>query len=145
MKRFGNVPVRTFAAPSDLKRMWRMTRDAINGGTSLIIFPEGKRTRDWPRRRISGGGFRVAQQLGIPIVPVSIVGAFQHHRTGHWMFWPATVTVYLHATIDTSGMNKEEVPELRKRVREMVMQPVEESLLVNAAGNTAEEKLEVEN
>jgi len=41
-------------------------------------------------------------------------------------------------------MNKEEVPELRKRVREMVMQPVEESLLVNAAGNAVEEKVEVE-
>ena len=46
MKRFGNVPVPDVRRPSDLKRMWRLTQDAIDGGTSLIIFPEAKRTRD---------------------------------------------------------------------------------------------------
>jgi len=128
MKRFGNVPVPDVRRPSDLKRMWRLTRDAINGGTSLIVFPEGKRTRDGRVDEFQDGAFRVAQQLEIPIVPVSIVGAIRHHRTGHWMFWPATITVHLHESIDTTGMSKEEVPELRRRVRELVQGPVEEAL-----------------
>ena len=110
MKRFGNVPVPDVRRPSDLKRMWRLTQDAIDGGTSLIIFPEAKRTRDGHVDEFQDGGFRVAQQLGIPIVPVSLVGSFQHHRTGHWMLWPAKVTVHLHDTIETRGMNKEECP-----------------------------------
>src|SRR5256886_15962413 len=46
MKRFGNVPVPDVRRPSDLKRMWRLTREAIDSGTSLVIFPEAKRTRD---------------------------------------------------------------------------------------------------
>jgi 1-acyl-sn-glycerol-3-phosphate acyltransferase len=128
MKRFGNVPVPDVRRSSDLRRMWRLTRDAINAGTSLIVFPEAKRTRDGRVDEFQDGAFRVAQQLEIPIVPVSIVGSFQHHRTGHWMFWPATITVYLHQTIDTAGMSKEEVPELRKRVRDLVKGAVEESL-----------------
>jgi 1-acyl-sn-glycerol-3-phosphate acyltransferase len=128
MKRFGNVPVPDVRRPSDLKRMWRLTRDAVNSGTSLIVFPEGKRTRNGHVDPFQEGAFRVAQQLEIPIVPVSIVGSFQHHRTGHWMFWPATITVHLHGTIDTAGMSKEEVPELRKRVRDVVKESVEESL-----------------
>jgi len=128
MKRFGNVPVPDVRRPSDLKRMWRLTRDAINSGTSLIVFPEGKRTRDGHVDEFQEGAFRVAQQLEIPIVPVSIAGSFQHHRTGHWMFWPATITVHLHDTIDTTGMPKEEVPELRKRVRDLVKGSVGESL-----------------
>jgi 1-acyl-sn-glycerol-3-phosphate acyltransferase len=74
------------------------------------------------------GAFRVAQHLEIPIVPVSIVGAHRHHLTGDWMFWPATITIHLHGTIDTTGMSKEEVPELRRRVRETVERPVEEFL-----------------
>jgi len=135
MKRFGNVPVPDVRRPSDLRRMWRLTRDAINGGTSLIVFPEAKRTRDGRVDEFQDGAFRVAQQLEIPIVPVSIVGSIQHHRTGHWMFWPATITVYLHETIDTSGMTKDEVPALRARVRDLVQGSVEESLK-----NTAEEK-----
>jgi 1-acyl-sn-glycerol-3-phosphate acyltransferase len=68
----------------------------------------------------------VAQQLGIPIVPVSLVGSYQHHRTGHWMLWPVGVTVHLHATIDTTGLSKDDVPALRDRVRAIISAPVEE-------------------
>jgi len=128
MKRFGNVPVPDVRRPSDLKRMWRLTQDAVDGGTSLIIFPEAKRTRDGHVDQFQDGGFRVAQQLGIPIVPVSLAGSFQHHRTGHWMLWPAKITVHLHDTIETKGLAKEDVPALRERVRGIVSAPVEEAL-----------------
>jgi 1-acyl-sn-glycerol-3-phosphate acyltransferase len=127
MKRFGNVPVPDVRRPSDLKRMWRLTQDAIDGGTSLIIFPEAKRTRDGHVDEFEEGGFRVAQQLGIPIVPVSLVGSFLHHRTGHWMLWPTTVTVHLHGTIETKGMTKRDVPALRARVHEIISAPIEEA------------------
>lgn len=125
MKRFGNVPVPDIRRPSDLKRMWRLTQDALADGTSLIVFPEAKRTRDGHLSEFQDGGFRVAQQLGIPIVPVSLVGSFLHHRTGHWMLWPATVTVYLHDTIETKGLTKDGVPALRDHVRTIIAAPVE--------------------
>jgi 1-acyl-sn-glycerol-3-phosphate acyltransferase len=128
MKRFGNVPVPDVRRPSDLKRMWRLTQDAIDGGTSLIIFPEGKRTRDGHVGEFQDGGFRVAQQLGIPIVPVSLVGSFQHHRTGHWMLWPARITVIFHDTIDTTAVKKTEVAQLRARVHKLISDPVEARL-----------------
>jgi 1-acyl-sn-glycerol-3-phosphate acyltransferase len=128
MKRFGNVPVPDVRRPSDLKRMWRLTQDAIDGGTSLIIFPEAKRTRDGHVDVFEEGGFRVAQQLGIPIVPVSLVGSIKHHRTGHWMLWPATITVHLHDVIETKGMTKKDVPALRERVHQIISTPVEASL-----------------
>jgi 1-acyl-sn-glycerol-3-phosphate acyltransferase len=128
MKRFGNVPVPDVRRPSDLKRMWRLTQDAIDGGTSLIIFPEAKRTRDGHVDGFEEGGFRVAQQLGIPIVPVSLVGSIKHHRTGHWMLWPAMITVHLHDTIETKGMTKQDVPALRERVHSIISAPVEASL-----------------
>jgi 1-acyl-sn-glycerol-3-phosphate acyltransferase len=127
MKRFGNVPVPDIRRPSDLKRMWRLTQDAVDSGTSLIIFPEAKRTRDGRIDDFQDGGFRVAQQLGVSIVPVSLVGSFQHHRTGHWMLWPATVSVYLHDTIDTTGLAKEDVPALRDRVRAIISAPLDSS------------------
>jgi len=128
MKRFGNVPVPDVRRPADLKRMWRLTRDAINGGTSLIVFPEGKRTRDGRVTEFQDGAFRVAQQLEIPIVPVSIVGSFKHHRTGHWMFWPAEIRVVLHSAIETSAFSKEDVRALRDRVKGTIEKPVDEFL-----------------
>ena len=128
MKRFGNVPVPDVRRPADLKRMWRLTREAIEGGTSLIVFPEGKRTRDGHVDEFQDGAFRVAQQLGIPIVPVSLVGSFRHHRTGHWMFWPGEIQVVLHATLDPGALGKEDVAELRRQVKETIERPVEEFL-----------------
>lgn len=128
MKRFGNIPVPDMRRPSDLKRMWRLTREAIDSGTSLVIFPEAKRTRDGHLLEFQDGGFRVAQQLGVPIVPVSLVGSFQHHRTDNWMLWPGTITVHLHDTIETQGLQKEDVPALRDRVRSIISAPVEETL-----------------
>lgn len=131
MKRFGNVPVPDVRRPSDLKRMWRLTQDAIEGATSLIIFPEAKRTRDGHLGEFQDGGFRVAQQLGVPIVPVSLVGSLQHHRTGHWMLRSSTITVYLHDTIETKGLSKDAVPALRARVRQIISAPIEASLKDN--------------
>lgn len=125
MYRFGNVPVPDVRRPADLKRMWRMTQEALDGGTSLIIFPEGKRTRDGRLGEFEAGGFRLAQQLGVPIVPVTLAGSFQHFRTGHWMLRPHTITIVLHDTIDTAELKKEDVPALRDRVHQIVAAPLE--------------------
>jgi 1-acyl-sn-glycerol-3-phosphate acyltransferase len=127
MKRFGNVPVPDVRRPSDLKRMWRMTREALDGGTSLIIFPEAKRTRNGRMNEFEDGGFRLAQQLGVPIVPVSLVGSFRHFRTGNWMLRPGTVTIVFHDPIETRGMRKEDVPALRDRVRQAIAGPLGDS------------------
>jgi len=139
MKRFGNVPVPNVRRPGDLKRMWRMTKDAIDGGTSLIVFPEGKRTRDGRVNEFELGAFRLAQQHGIPLVPVSIVGSHLHHATGNWMFWPAEITVHLHDTIDPSDLSKEDVPALRDSIHAIVSAPVDAAL-----GQIANQKEELE-
>ena len=128
MKRFGNVPVPNMRGPKELKRLWRLTQEAINSGTSLIIFPEAKRTRSGHLGEFADGGFRLAQQLGVPIVPVSLVGSFHHLRTEDWILRPTTITVYLHDTIETKGMRKEDVPALKERVRQIMAAPVEASL-----------------
>ena len=94
----------------------------------MIIFPEAKRTRDGHIGEFADGGFRLAQQLGVPIVPVSLVGSVAHLRTGDWMLRPATITVLLHDTIETEGMRKEDVPALKERVRKVIADPVEDSL-----------------
>jgi 1-acyl-sn-glycerol-3-phosphate acyltransferase len=132
MKRFGNVPVPDVRGPKDLKRLWRLTQEAINSGVSLIVFPEARRTRDGHVGDFEDGGFRLAQQLGVPIVPVSLVGSFHHMRTGDWILRPATITVILHATIETKGMTKQDIAVLKERVHEQIADPVEASLGIHS-------------
>jgi 1-acyl-sn-glycerol-3-phosphate acyltransferase len=125
MKRFGNVPVPVGRSPKDLKKLWRLTQEAIDSGTSLIIFPEAKRTRDGKLNAFEDGGFRLAMQLGVPIVPVTLEGSIRHLRTEDWILRPTTITVWLHDTINTSEMKKEDVPALKDRVREAIESPLE--------------------
>ena len=124
MKRFGNVPVPDNARPADLKRMWRLTRAALDSGVSLLVFPEGGRTITGRVDQFQEGPFRMALQFGVPIVPVSIVGSFEFNRKTSWMLRPAKIIVYLHDIIETANLDKRAAPELCQRVREIVMAPV---------------------
>lgn len=128
MKRFGNVPVPEESRPSDLKRMWRLTRAALDSGTSLAVFPEGSRTRDGRVGLFKDGVFRMARQFGYPIVPVSIIGSFEFNRKGSWMLRPSKIVVHLHDTIETKGLRKDEVEALRERVHGIISRPVDEAM-----------------
>jgi 1-acyl-sn-glycerol-3-phosphate acyltransferase len=124
MKRFGNVPVPDARTPTGLKRTYRITKEALDAGTSLVIFPEGSRTMDGKVGPFEMGGFRMARQLGYAIVPVTIQGAFEWHRKGSRMLRPGPVTVHIHDTIDLSGVPKGGLEELRDRVRAIVAGPL---------------------
>ena len=112
--------------PADLKRMWRMTRAALDSGVSLAVFPEGQRTRDGHVGPFKDGVFRMAVQFGTPIVPVSLVGSYEFNKKRSWFIRPGTITVCLHDVIETKDLRKEDVPALRDRVHTIVSTPVEE-------------------
>jgi 1-acyl-sn-glycerol-3-phosphate acyltransferase len=128
MKRFGNVPVPDNNRPSDLKRMWRLSRAALDSGVSLAVFPEGQRTLDGRVGAFKDGVFRMALQFGIPIVPVSVVGSFKFNKKTSWLLRPGAITVHLHDVIETRDLHKDDVPALRDRVHAIVSQPIVEDL-----------------
>jgi len=61
-------------------------------------------------------------------VPMSIVGSFEFFQTGNWMLYPGKITVLLHDTIETAGVNREDLETLRGRVWQIVAAPVEGSM-----------------
>lgn len=128
MGRFGNIPVPDVPSRESLEIMTQRSKRALDSGISLIAFAEGSRTRDGHVQPFKKGIFNLAHKFGIPIVPVSIVGAYQFFQTGNWMLFPGKITVYLHDTIDTSNIGRADVEALRQRVQETVAAPVEESL-----------------
>jgi 1-acyl-sn-glycerol-3-phosphate acyltransferase len=127
MKRFGNVPVPATHRPADLKRMWRLTQEAIDSGISLVVFPEGQRTLTGRVGPFKNGVFRMALQTGTPIVPVSVVGSFEFNNKLGWGLRSGPIVVYLHDTIETASLDKEkDLGALRDRVREIVASPIDE-------------------
>jgi 1-acyl-sn-glycerol-3-phosphate acyltransferase len=128
MGRFGNVPVPDNPTRARLEIMTQRAKQALASGISLIAFPEAGRTRDGHIQPFKKGIFNLAQQFGVPIVPVSIVGSYQFFQTGNWMLHPGKITVYLHDTIDMTNVSRTELDVLRQRVQEIVAEPVEASL-----------------
>ncbi len=126
MKRFGNVPVPPEGNLSAYKKMMKLARERLDSGVSLIVFAEGSRTRDGRLLPFNPGVFRMAVQFGYPIVPMSIVGAYEFSRKGDWKLFPSKITVHLHDTIDTASLGKHDIEALRARVQAIVAQPIDE-------------------
>jgi 1-acyl-sn-glycerol-3-phosphate acyltransferase len=129
MNRFGNVPVPDVRTASGLKRTYRLAREALEKGTSLVVFAEASRTLDGRVGNFESGVFRMALNLGYPIVPVSIVHAFTWKRKGSYLLRSATVEVHIHETIETRGLGRKDLEALRVQVHEIVAKPVYESLV----------------
>jgi 1-acyl-sn-glycerol-3-phosphate acyltransferase len=137
MGRFGNIPVPAATTPSAVKRLFERTRQALDSGVSVIVFPEGSRTLTGRVGEFRKGIFQLLPQLQYPVVPMSIVGSFEFNRKGSWLLRPSKIVVHLHDTLETKGMSKGEVEPLRERVQQMVAKPVEE--FYTRGGRHAEE------
>lgn len=124
MKRFGNVPVPDERTPSGLKRTYRLAGEALDAGTSLIVFPEASRTLDGKLQPFERGVFRMAHQLGYPIVPVTMTGMFEFHSKGSFHLHPHPVTIHVHDTIEVADMSRDDLKGLAERVRTIVAGPL---------------------
>jgi len=133
MKRFGNIPVNRAGGPSHFKRTLERVRSHIQNGISVVVFAEGTRTLTGRVGPFQKGAFAIAQQIGAPIVPMSICGSFEFNRKGSWMLYPSKITVCLHDTIETRNLQRQDLDELITRVHRIVAEPVEASLRVSRA------------
>jgi len=90
-------------------------------GKSLVIAPEGTRA---PTRKLAPfkkGGFHMAMQVGVPIVPVVIHNAGDIAPKGDFVFQPGTVRVEVLPPVDTSGWSTERMNEQVTGVRNLFL------------------------
>ena len=96
----------------------------IHNGTSVVAFPEGTRSRDGRLQPFKRGSFVLAQDAGVPVVPVSLVGVKARVPRGLQSIAPGPVTLKIHPPISTAGREAEEVAE---EVRAIILRDCEES------------------
>ena len=102
--------------PDIVEKMKRL----VGESSSLIVFPEGTRSRDGGLGRFKKGSFLVAIDAGLPVVPVSIAESRHIMTKGQLMVRPGDVRVTVHEPIPTSGVDRKDVLEFASRVREIV-------------------------
>ncbi|MGA9997064.1 MAG: lysophospholipid acyltransferase family protein [Pyrinomonadaceae bacterium] len=92
--------------------------DEIRGGICAFIFPEGTRSRDGSLQPFKKGGFKLAMQARVPLVPITIMGTRQLLPRDSIIFRaPRRVEMYVDAPIPTEGLTDEDLPALMQTVR----------------------------
>jgi len=89
----------------------------LAGGTSVLMFPEGTRSRDGRIATFRRGGFLLALKTGLSIVPVGIRGTREVQRRGSFSIRPGRVSVAYGAPIDPTEFGIRGRAELEALVR----------------------------
>ncbi len=93
--------------------------ETVKQGYSLVIFPEGHRSKGGPIQKFKAGSFKLAFRSEVPIVPVTIDGTwhlFEEKRKPN----PANIKLTFHPAILTKGLTKEEQAAIPAKVQEIV-------------------------
>lgn len=92
----------------------------LKEGLSFAVYPEGTRSRDGRLLPFKKGTFVMAIEAGVPVVPVSIVGAHTLMRKGEWTLRPGEVIIRFGPAVDASKYTMDQRTELLARVEALV-------------------------
>jgi 1-acyl-sn-glycerol-3-phosphate acyltransferase len=112
----GDVPLRRGSGES-VREMLAECEKTLRGGLSVMIFPEGTRSRDGKLQVFKDGAFQLAIDTGSPILPIAVEGTRNCRPKESMWFGRARATATILEPIATIGMTREDVPRLRELAR----------------------------
>jgi 1-acyl-sn-glycerol-3-phosphate acyltransferase len=93
----------------------------IRGGTNVVVFPEGTRSTTRGLRPFKSGGFHLAIQSGVPIVPVSVSGSRRLVPKRSLRVHSGCLKVVIGRPIPTRGLGVDDRHALKARVAEALV------------------------
>jgi 1-acyl-sn-glycerol-3-phosphate acyltransferase len=121
MRRAGYIPLDRGDGRRALKSMDEAARK-IRNGVSVIVFPEGTRTRDGNLLPFKRGGFLLAARAGVPIVPFTINGTARINPAKTLRLQKGDVRICFSDPIETTGSTGKKRDDLIDRVRNAIEQ-----------------------
>lgn len=113
---------------SKIRATYDSARQTLQGGMSLVVFPEGARTFTGHMGVFKRGAFMLADDIELPVVPLTINGSFDvmpRTRDMKWVVWhPLRLTI--HKPIQPIGKGADNIKYLEQESYKVVMSGLEE-------------------
>jgi 1-acyl-sn-glycerol-3-phosphate acyltransferase len=113
---------------SEKKGAYERLKDArkiLVNGVSLIMLAEGTRSRDGNLREFKKGAFVMSLDLGMPLLPVSIVDTKYILPSGTYDLFPGRVTLVIHEPVSSEGYDEGNLDALILKVRGVIQEGIE--------------------
>ncbi len=126
IRRMGQIPINR---KSGIKAMESLRRAAAlirkDSAMSCAVFPEGTRTRSGLLGTFKKGGFLLALETGLDILPLIQMGAQRINRSHSRLIRPGRIDFVIEKPIPVVGYTKENITQLMGKVREVFLKYVE--------------------
>ncbi len=94
-------------------------KKSLVNGVSVVIFPEGTRTKTGQTGQFKRGAFKIATEMNLPIVPVTIAGAYKVWPTNKKYPIPGKLRMVIHKPVELHidpEHRDEQIEEIRNTV-----------------------------
>ena len=78
----------------------------------VVIFPEGTRTTDGKLQKFKKGGFHMALNTQVPIIPIAVKGGFHYKPKTRWYIKPSIIDIEVGNPIDVSKYTVNDIDSL---------------------------------
>jgi len=115
-----DIPLERGDADSTAKAL-EASRERLASKVSVMIFPEGTRSKTGELRDFKSGAFRLAIEHQAPILPLAVCGTRDALPQHDWRLGNARAEVRVLDPISTEGLTMDDMPALRERTREVIV------------------------
>ncbi|MCM1066901.1 MAG: 1-acyl-sn-glycerol-3-phosphate acyltransferase [Muribaculaceae bacterium] len=102
------------SSPSAVRRTMETAEKRLAGGMSVVVFPEGARTTDGRMHPFRRGAYSLAMEFGLPVVPITIDGAYKVMPRSAILPRPGTIRLTIHRPIYAPEGGRHELDSLMK-------------------------------
>lgn len=103
-----------------VRATYRRAEEALKGGASVMVFPEGSRCRTGEMEPFRRGAFTLADELQLPVVPMTINGSYKVMPRGKALIEYHPLSLTIHKPIYPNSQGAENIERLKKESREVI-------------------------
>jgi 1-acyl-sn-glycerol-3-phosphate acyltransferase len=119
LRRSGHIPVDRDRPQQAMKSMKKVAQE-IRKGKSVMLFPEGHRSRNGQLLPFKAGSFYIAILSGVPIIPITINGTPRVLKPDTYHVRAGQTEMIVHPAVSTQGLTLHDVDALSQSVRKVI-------------------------